>query len=125
MPAPKWLGRFNRTLTNRFMIHVARRAPGFGVIIHRGRKSGRTYRTPVNIFRRPDGYAITLDRTDSDWLRNVLAAGACELESGGQVEQLTGPRIVHDETFQFVPRVLRPIGRWLNAADYLHLEPRT
>jgi deazaflavin-dependent oxidoreductase (nitroreductase family) len=95
------------------------------VIIHRGRKSGRTYRTPVNIFRRPDGYAITLDRTDSDWLRNVLAAGACELESGGQVEQLTGPRIVHDETFQFVPRVLRPIGRWLNAADYLHLEPRT
>ena len=69
MPAPTWFGHFNRQVTNRFMAHVTRRAPGFGVIVHHGRRSGRTYPTPVNIFRRPDGYAITLDRTDSDWLK--------------------------------------------------------
>jgi deazaflavin-dependent oxidoreductase (nitroreductase family) len=123
MPAPKWFGRFNRQVTNRCMVHVARHAPGFGVIVHRGRRSGRSYMTPVNIFRRVDGYAITLDRTDSDWLKNVLAAGQCALESHGHSELLTAPRIVHDETFQFVPPLLRPIGRWLGAADYLHLKP--
>jgi hypothetical protein len=35
---------------------VATRLPSFGILTHRGRKSGRLYRTPMNVFRRGDDY---------------------------------------------------------------------
>ena len=50
--------------------------PGMGVITHRGRRSGRIYETPVNVFRRSDGYVVALTyRAGADWVRNVLTAG--------------------------------------------------
>lgn len=33
--------------------------PGFGILTHIGRKSGKVYRTPVNVFRAPEGFLIT------------------------------------------------------------------
>jgi F420H(2)-dependent quinone reductase len=36
--------------------HVAGKLPAFGILAHTGRKSGRTYRTPINVFRRGDDY---------------------------------------------------------------------
>src|SRR5258708_9874623 len=44
------------TMLGRF----AARLPGFGIVTHVGRKSGRIYRTPVNVFREPDGFLIAL-----------------------------------------------------------------
>jgi hypothetical protein len=41
---------FNRHVTNRVLGPVAPWLPGFGIVVHTGRKSGRTYRTPVNVF---------------------------------------------------------------------------
>ena len=38
--------------------HVAPWMPGFGVVAHAGRRSGRRYQTPVNVF--PAGTAIFL-----------------------------------------------------------------
>ena len=54
------MARFNRQVLNHLTRPIARRLPGFGVIIHRGRRSGRTYETPVNVFRRGDGYVVAL-----------------------------------------------------------------
>ena len=34
--------------------------PGFGVIIHRGRRTDRLYKTPVNVFRHDGDYVIAL-----------------------------------------------------------------
>ena len=34
--------------------------PGFGVVVHRGRRSGREFHTPVNVFPRHDGVRIAL-----------------------------------------------------------------
>lgn len=77
MPAPRWLGRFNRVVTNRVTGIVAPRLPGFGVISHRGRRSGRAYTTPVNVFRTAEGYAVALTYgAESDWVKNVEAADA-------------------------------------------------
>jgi hypothetical protein len=39
---------------------VARRLPSFGVLTHRGRKTGRSFHTPVNVFRRGDEYYFFL-----------------------------------------------------------------
>jgi hypothetical protein len=51
MPLPKRLAGFNARVTNRLTRRVAGRLPGFGIVSHVGRRSGRAYRTPVNVFR--------------------------------------------------------------------------
>src|SRR5438445_9228949 len=93
----RWLAAFNLAVTNRITGRFAARLPGFGVVTHVGRKSGRPYRTPVNVFAVPDGYLFALTYgKDSDWVRNVLAAGGCDLQTRGRVLRLTGPEIIHD-----------------------------
>jgi hypothetical protein len=72
----------NRRITNRVTGPLAPRLPGFGVIVHAGRTSGRMYRTPVNVFRVPGGYLVALTYgTNSEWVRNVVAAGGCDRDA--------------------------------------------
>ena len=76
------LAAFHRAVTNRIARRFANRLPGFGVVTNVGRKSGRLYETPVNVFREPDGFLIALTYgRDSGWVKNVLAAGGCQLET--------------------------------------------
>src|SRR6266571_1683654 len=104
MPLPRWVARFNRRVTNRLLGHLATRLTGFGVVVHTGRRSHRTYRTPVNVFVRGDLYTIALTYgRDSEWVRNVVASGGCELEMRGRTLRLSQPRIVHDEHRRPVP----------------------
>jgi hypothetical protein len=44
------VGRWNKAGLNRLTRHIAPWMPGFGVIVHRGRRSGRRFQTPVNVF---------------------------------------------------------------------------
>ena len=77
----RWVAAFNLAVTNRITSRFAGRLPGFGIVTHVGRKSGKVYRTPVNVFRAPEGFLIALTYgRESEWVRNVLAAGGCELE---------------------------------------------
>jgi hypothetical protein len=41
MPAPRSLARFNKRFTNRLTSKVAGHLPGFAIVSHVGRKSGR------------------------------------------------------------------------------------
>src|ERR1700681_4045004 len=76
----RWVAAFNLAVTNRITSRFANRLPGFGILTHVGRKSGRLYRTPVNVFRAPDGFLIALTYgRDSEWVRNVVSAGGCQL----------------------------------------------
>jgi deazaflavin-dependent oxidoreductase (nitroreductase family) len=122
MPLPKRLARFNLRVTNRVLGPLAERLPGFGVVIHRGRRSGRTYRTPVNVFRRGDRYVIALTYgADSQWVRNVLAAGEVDVETRGRRVHLSAPRLVHDERRRLVPAPVRVPLRAANVSDFLVL----
>ena len=122
MPAPRWLARFNRRVTNRLLGPLARHLPGFGVVVHTGRKTHRPYRTPVNVFPRPGGYVIALTYgPDADWVRNVLASGSCKLETRGRTLGLTRPRLFHDERRRSVPRPVRLILSLAHVADFLEL----
>src|SRR6266496_3681090 len=121
MPLPRSITRFNRTILNRVLSPAAARLPAFGIVIHRGRKSGRTYRTPVNIFRQPDGYVVALTYGVGDWVRNVLAAGECTLITRGRSYRMTQPRLVHDEERRAVPKILRFVGAVGNVSDFLYL----
>ncbi len=80
----RWVAAFNLAVTNRITSRFADRLPGFGILTHAGRKSGKLYRTPVNVFRAPEGFLIALTYgRESEWVKNVLAAGGCELETRG------------------------------------------
>jgi deazaflavin-dependent oxidoreductase (nitroreductase family) len=120
MPLPKKLARFNRIATNRVVRHVAGRLPGLAIVTHTGRRSGRQYRTPVNLYRPGDRYVIALVYgSDAQWVRNVRAAGACEVETRGARIHLVAPEIVRDEAL--VPAPVRPILRALRVGDFMVL----
>jgi len=53
MPIPKVVGQWNKVGLNRVTRRVAPWMPGFGVVVHRGRRSGKAYETPVNVSSRP------------------------------------------------------------------------
>jgi deazaflavin-dependent oxidoreductase (nitroreductase family) len=125
MPLPKTLARFNRVATNRIVGAPARHLPWFAVVCHVGRRSGRRYRNPVNLFRDGDRYVIALTYgADSQWVRNVLAAGGCEVETRGQRVALTAPEIVHDPEGTRVPPPVRPILRAARVYDFMVMRPR-
>jgi len=108
MPIPRIVGQWNKAGLNRVTRHIAPWTPGFGVVIHRGRRSGREYQTPVNVFATEEGYVLALTYgPDTDWVKNVLAAGGCELRTRGCVIRLVSPRLFHDET----RRAIRPLER--------------
>lgn len=106
---------------NRILGPVARILPGFGIVVHRGRRSGREYRTPVNVFKTPDGYVVALTYGVADWTRNVLAAGGCRIEIRRRPVQLTDPRVVRDPARKAVPLPVRPILAAIGVSDFLHL----
>src|SRR3984885_207386 len=113
---------FHRAITNRIARPFASRLPGFGVVTNAGRNSGKLYRTPVNVFREPGGLLIALTYgRDSGWVRNVLAAGRCQLETRRVTYQLSEPVIVNDPTRRRFPLLVRIVLGLIDANDYLQL----
>lgn len=122
MVIPKRVARFNRVVTNRISSLVAGWMPGFGIVEHVGRRSGRQYRTPVNVFRTSDGYVIALTYgSDTDWVKNVLAAQGCLLRVRRQHVPLRDPRIVRDEDRRSAPPVVRQILGLLGVTEFIYL----
>jgi deazaflavin-dependent oxidoreductase (nitroreductase family) len=124
VPFPRWLARANKVGLNRVVRHIAPWAPTLGLVVHRGRRSGRRYETPVMVFRDADGFVISLtyggDRTE--WVKNVLAAGGCELRTGGRVLTMTAPRVYRDEARTGVGPLKRRVLGLIGAADFLSLK---
>jgi deazaflavin-dependent oxidoreductase (nitroreductase family) len=123
MPLPRALARFNRIATNRLGLLLAPHVSGAAVIVHRGRTSGREYRTPISAFKRPGGYAVALTYgPGAEWVRNVLEAGGAVLETGGRRVPVANPRVIHDPAHRLVPRLVGDILRLIGAADFLLLD---
>lgn len=117
------LAAFHRAFTNKIAVRFAARIPGFGVVTNIGRKSGKIYRTPVNVFRSNDGFLIALTYgSESGWVKNVLAAGCCQLETLGVKHELSAPTLVHDPSRRRFPLMVRLILGAIAAHDYLQLE---
>lgn len=109
-------------MTNHVVRPAARYLPGFGVVVHTGRKTGRRYHTPVNVFRRDGGYVIALTYgPDADWVRNVRSAGGCTLETRGRALRLTRPRLYRSDEHLDGPLSLRAVGRLASVAYFLDL----
>jgi deazaflavin-dependent oxidoreductase (nitroreductase family) len=118
------LAQFNRLAFNHVVRTFAgRRGSPVAVVEHRGRRSGRRYRTPVLAFGTDGGYLVALFYgADRDWVRNVLAAGGCTLRRGGRRVELTDPHMLDvADGIALVPAPLRPALRLLRVRRVLRL----
>jgi deazaflavin-dependent oxidoreductase (nitroreductase family) len=95
MQLPQWLARFNRYFTNPIQRLWAGWAPAYGIIEHVGRKSGKEYRTPVNVFPTDDGVAILLTYgRNRDWVKNLTAANGGKVKHYGKTVSYTNPQVI-------------------------------
>jgi len=116
----RWLAKINIAFTNRITGLFAGWLPGFGILTHVGRKSGKVYPTPVNVFRASNGFIIALTYSSHcEWVKNVLAAGGCELRTRGEKHQLSGPKVVRDPARRRFPLPVRIILRIVGADEYI------
>ena len=121
----RWLAKINIAFTNRITGVFAGWLPGFGILTHVGRKSGKVYRAPINVFRVANSFVIALTySSQSEWVKNVLAAGGCELKTRGKKYQLSSPKVVHDPTRQRFPVPVRAVLRIVGADEYMELAAR-
>jgi deazaflavin-dependent oxidoreductase (nitroreductase family) len=122
----RWLAKFNIAVTNRITSLFAGWLPGFGILTHVGRRSGKVYRTPVNVFRAQNGFIVALTySSQSEWVKNVLAAGSCELKTVGRKYRLVAPRVVRDTTRRRFPIPVRLILMLVGADEYMELSTPT
>ena len=102
-------------------------APGAyaGVIHHRGRTSGTEYATPVTIKRLGDEFVIAMVYgRRSDWVRNVLAAGAASIDLEGSSHDVGRPEIVPtSEVADAFSAADQRVNRWLAIDECLRLRP--
>jgi len=118
--------RFMRPFTTRVVNPITRRiagwAPWFGILTYKGRKSGKTYRTPMNVFRKGDGYVFALTYgSDVDWVKNVVAAGECGLRTGRRDLRLVDPELFVDPTQRQMPILIRMFLRFNRATEFMRM----
>ena len=87
---------FNRTFTNRLQRPFAGKPGAYASVIrHHGRRTGRSYETPIVPFATDDGFVISLPYgPTADWVENVLANGSAVLIHEGRTLTLDRPAVV-------------------------------
>jgi deazaflavin-dependent oxidoreductase (nitroreductase family) len=97
---------------------IVRRAgrPGFRMaaqLRHTGRRSGRPYVTPVSARLHGDVILIALTfGNQSDWVRNIAAAGRCSIRLDGQDFEATDPRFLsRGQASELVGPMFSPMER--------------
>ena len=112
------MARFNKRVTNRIQGVYAWLVPPWAVILHRGRRSGREYRTPLFAFRQDRMLVIALlYGQQSDWLRNLRHEGGHVIRAG-RTFTVSPPEIVDTrEAHQLLARLSRPARAYCQLAE--------
>ena len=121
MSLPRALAQFNRLVNNPIQRRWAGFLPGYGIVEHVGRKSGRAYRTPVNVFKADGGFVFWLGYgLQTDWLRNVQAADGGVLLHRRKRYTLSAPRVLSGpEAVLHLPAPARLLAKIARAEDVL------
>jgi len=93
------------------------------VLEHVGRRSGVSYRTPVTAMVTGDGFVIALPYgPDTDWLKNVTAAGRAWLSHEGRTYVVDRPVVVPlaDAVDDFPGGAARAL-RWFGVRECIRL----
>jgi hypothetical protein len=98
--------------------------PLWAVVRHRGRRSGRSYAVPVAIRVTADTFTIPLPWAhETQWLRNVVAAGGCSIRWRGSDHAASTPMVIgfEDGASAFHP-IQRAVLRAAGINAFLRLE---
>ena len=118
----EFLQPFTTKVFNRLSRRFAGWLPGFGLLLYRGRTSGKPYRTPMNVFRHGDEYVLALTYgSEVQWVKNVLAAGGCELRTRGRTVHLTDPRLFVDRARRAMPQPVRFLLGLMRVTEFMRL----
>jgi deazaflavin-dependent oxidoreductase (nitroreductase family) len=117
---------FTTAVVNRLTRLFAGHLPGFAIVDYRGRRSGKAYRTPMNVFRDGDDYVFALTYgSDAQWVKNVLAAGECDLEVRGKRVHLIEPKLFADPSRHLMPQPVRFFLGVMRVTEFLRMRPGT
>ena len=107
--APGW---FTRNVSNRMVAFLTRHGfsvLGSRVLAVRGRTSGQVRTVPVNLLDHGGRRYLVSPRGDTQWVRNLRAAGSGELRLGKRAEAFRGRELSDDEK---VPVLRAYLKRW-------------
>ncbi len=95
-----WVRQFNKHIFNPAILGFAGHPQGpYAVVHHKGRRSGKTHTTPVNVRTTPEGFIIPLYYgSNVDWCCNVLAAGQCTITWKGNDYHVVEPEVIEPAT---------------------------
>jgi deazaflavin-dependent oxidoreductase (nitroreductase family) len=101
---------------------VAGRLRGFGILTYTGRKTGRTYHIPINLFRLGDHVVFFLTYgSDVQWVKNVLAAGKGSIRTRGRDLHLVEPELIVDQERRLVPPQVGLMGWVVGVTEFLRM----
>lgn len=113
----KWVSDRTRELTKRgnpYLHKVAGTRLGMlyfnlSALHHVGRRSGRTYVTPLSAYPLGDGFVLAVAYPYVDWCENVLAAGKCTLKWNGKEYALERPEVIpRAQAMEAYPLLVKP-----------------
>jgi deazaflavin-dependent oxidoreductase (nitroreductase family) len=89
---------------------AGREGSNTSIVRHVGRRSGRTYETPVIAAQHDDSFLIALPYGKrTDWLKNVLDKGSATIVTNGHTYEVDRPEVIPmaEATAYFRPREQR------------------
>jgi len=101
---------FTRAMRPLALRSAGKEGSSTSVVRHVGRRSGRTYETPVIAVQHGDSFLIALPYGErTDWLKNVLDKGSAAIVANGHTYQVDQPQVIPmtEATSYFRPREQR------------------
>lgn len=101
---------FTRAMRPLALRSAGKEGSSTSVIRHVGRRSCRTYETPVIAVRHGDSFLIALPYGQrTDWLKNVLGKGSATIVTNGHTYEVDQPEVIPmaEATAYFRPREQR------------------
>jgi EmrB/QacA subfamily drug resistance transporter/deazaflavin-dependent oxidoreductase (nitroreductase family) len=96
-PRTQRVVRFVARFVNPVVLLIAGRRwmPIVGVLRHRGRRTGRTYASPLGMRPTATGFVIPLTfQQNAAWYRNVVGEGRASVKYAGRVHDVGAPEVV-------------------------------
>jgi deazaflavin-dependent oxidoreductase (nitroreductase family) len=104
------LRQFTRAMRPLALRSAGTEGSSTSVVRHVGRRSGRTYETPVVAVQHDDSFLIALPYGKrTDWLQNVLDKGSAAIVTNGHTYEVDRPEVIPmaEATTYFRPREQR------------------
>lgn len=116
---------FNKYIFNHLtLVFAGSRVGPFSKLIHKGRKSGKIYKTPVVATFVDDKIIIPLSYGDQvDWLRNILATEQCEIVYRRVRMMAEQPKVLSSkEVFAIIPEKRRQFFERFKLEKFLYMQ---